>query len=102
MKIEMTSTRANPLIKRTEVTFEIDEAATPKRVDVRRELSAMLKADLDRVWVRRMETKTGTHKTVGLAHVYDDVAQALEVEPKHIIERNQPPQASAEETKEVE
>ena len=96
----MTSTRANPLIERREVTFEIDEAATPKRVDVRRELAVMLKADLDRVWVRRMETKTGTHRTVGLAHVYDDAAQALEVEPKHIIERNQSPQASTEEAKE--
>jgi len=93
----MTSTKANPLIKRREVTFEIEEASTPRRVDVRRELAVMLKADLDRVWVRRMETKTGTHKTSGLAHVYDDAAHALEVEPKHIVARNSPPQESAEE-----
>ena len=59
---------------------------------MRRELAEMLKADLDRVWLRRLETKTGTHRTVGLAHVYDDAAKALEVEPEHIIRRNQPPQ----------
>ena len=94
----MTSTRANPLIKRREVDFKIEEASTPTRVDVRREIAVMLKADLDRVWVRRMETKTGTHRTVGLAHVYDDAAQALAVEPKHIIDRNQSPQGSAGET----
>ena len=64
---------------------------------MRRELADMLKADLDRVWLRRLETKTGTHRTVGLAHVYDDAAKALEVEPEHIIRRNQPPQKSAEE-----
>jgi len=69
-------------------------------VEVRRELAAMLKADLERVWVRRMGTKTGTHRTVGLAHVYDDAAQALAVEPEHIIERNKLPQESAEEVKE--
>ena len=57
----------------------------------------MLKADLDRVWLRRLETKTGTHRTVGLAHVYDDAAKALEVEPEHIIRRNQPPQEAAAE-----
>jgi ribosomal protein S24E len=101
-KIEMTSTRANPLIKRREVAFEIEEAATPRRVDVRRELAVMLKADLDRVWVRRMETKTGTHRTLGLAHVYDDASQALGVEPKHIIERNRSPQESAEGAKKEE
>ncbi len=98
----MTSTKANPLIKRREVTFEIEEASTPKRIDVRREIAVMLKADLDRVWVRQMETKTGTHRTVGLAHVYDDAAQALEVEPKHIIDRNQSPHETAGETEKEE
>jgi len=90
----------NPLIGRKEVTFEIHGAATPRRVEVRQELAATMKADLDRVWVRRMQTKTGTHRTVGLAHVYDDAAKALEVEPEHIVKRNRPPQESSDEAKE--
>jgi len=57
----------------------------------------MLKVGLERVWLRRLETKTGTHLTIGMAHVYDDAAKALEVEPEHIISRNQPPQEAAEE-----
>jgi len=64
---------------------------------VRRELAAMLKADLETVWVRRLETKTGTRRTIGLAHVYDDPARALAVEPEHIIERNQPPKEAVSE-----
>ena len=87
----------NPLIGRREITFEIRETSTPGRVEVRQELAAMLKVDLERVWVRWMETKTGTHRTVGLAHVYDDAERALEVEPGHIIMRNQLPQGSAAE-----
>jgi ribosomal protein S24E len=71
------------------VAFEIHEPATPKRSEVRREIAVLLKADIERVWVRRIETKSGTNKTVGLAHVYDDPARALEVEPEHIIKRNQ-------------
>ncbi|MFQ6054248.1 MAG: 30S ribosomal protein S24e [Candidatus Bathyarchaeia archaeon] len=93
----MTSTRVNPLIGRREITFQIHEAATPRRTDVRRELAAMLNVDLDRVWVRRLETKTGTQLTVGLAHVYDDPERAMKVEPEHIIIRNRIPQGSAEE-----
>ncbi len=87
----------NPLIGRREVTFEVEETATPSRAEVRRELAVILKVDLDRVWVRRLETKTGTHRTVGLAHVYDDAAKALEVEPEHIIKRNQPKAEATEE-----
>lgn len=56
----------------------------------------MLKVELDRVWVRSIETKTGTHTTVGLAHVYNDPGKALVVEPDYIIQRNQKPEAVAE------
>lgn len=84
------STKVNPLIDRREVTFEIDELVTPSRAEVRRELTVLLNTDLEKVWVKRMDNKTGTHKTVGLAHVYEDAAKALQVEPRHIIKRNQP------------
>ena len=88
----------NPLIGRREVAFEVQEAATPSRAEVRRGLAVMLKADLERVWVRRLRTRTGTHLTVGLAHVYDDAAKALEVEPEHIVKRNLPPKEATEES----
>jgi ribosomal protein S24E len=52
-------------------------------------LAVLLKAELDQVWVRSIETKTGSHKTVGLAHIYNDPGKALVVEPEYIIQRNQ-------------
>jgi ribosomal protein S24E len=79
----------NPLIDRSEVIFQVEELATPRRAEVRRELAVLLKTDIEKVWVRRMETKTGTQRTKGLAHVYDDADKALRVEPGHIIQRNQ-------------
>lgn len=79
------------------MTFEISEPSTPTRSEARREIAVLLKADLDRVWIRKMETKTGTRKTTGLAHVYDDAAKALQFEPGHIIRRNQPPEKPVEE-----
>lgn len=56
----------------------------------------LLKVELDRVWVRSIETKTGTHTTVGLAHVYNDPERALVVEHDYIIQRNQKPEKVAE------
>ncbi|UCH56933.1 MAG: 30S ribosomal protein S24e [Candidatus Bathyarchaeota archaeon] len=87
----------NPLISRREVTFEVEEPATPNRSEIRRELAVLLKTEIDQVWVRSLDTKSGTHRTVGLAHVYDDAERALQVEPDHIIKRNQIPAKEAEE-----
>lgn len=88
MKIRMISTRSNPLLGRREVSFEVVEEVTPSRGKVRKELAEALKVDLERVWIRKLETQTGTHRTVGLAHVYENEARALLIEPKHIISRN--------------
>lgn len=85
------------MIGRREVTFEIEEPSTPNRLDMRREIAVLLKVDLDRVWIRRLETRSGTKKTIGLAHVYDDAARATQVEPKYIVKRNQPPEKPVEE-----
>lgn len=85
------------MIGRKEIEFEINELATPSRADIRRDIAVIMKTDLDKVWVRKIETKTGTKTTVGLVHVYDDAAKALQVEPEHIIKRNKTPASAAEE-----
>ena len=96
LKTDLKTTRTNPLIGRKEIEFEIKEQATPSRAEVRRDIAVIMKTDLDKVWVRQIETKTGTHTTVGLVHVYDDAAKALQVEPEHIIKRNQAPAPAVE------
>ncbi len=97
LKTDLKTTRTNPLIGRKEIEFEIKEQATPSRAAVRRDIAVIMKTDLDKVWVRQIETKTGTHTTVGLVHVYDDAAKALQVEPEHIIKRNQAPAPAVKE-----
>jgi ribosomal protein S24E len=89
--------KTNPLIGRREVTFEIRESSTPRRIEVRRELATLLKSDLGQVWVKRMGTKTGTNLTVGLAHIYNDESRAHEVEPEHTLRRNTVQESSTEE-----
>jgi ribosomal protein S24E len=102
MKLELTSTKTNPLIGRREVSFRVEEKSTPNRSSIRVELATALRVNLDQVVVREIETKSGTHVTVGLAHVYDDAATALRVEPKYVTKRNEPKaKAEAEEKKEA-
>ena len=88
MKLVLTSTKTNPLFKRQEIEFKVDEPSTPSRTSVRIELAVALRVEMNQVYVREMKTKSGTRTTVGFAHVYEDPKTALKVEPKHIIERN--------------
>ena len=100
MKLKIVSKEQNPLMKRKEVTFSIEHAqtgGTPTRVEVRKQLATLLKTDLDLVYVKQLETKTGTMVTIGEANAYDSVEQAKLVEPEHIIARNAIPEEKREE-----
>ena len=98
MDIELTSVKTNPLFDRQEVEFKVEQAKTPSRSNIRIGIAVAMKVDLNRVYVREIETSTGTHVTLGTAHVYADPKNALEVEPKYIIERNKSAQPQPVET----
>ena len=95
MKLKIVSKKQNPLLKRKEVTFRIEHAqtgGTPTRVEVRKQLATLLKTDLKLVYVKKVETKTGTMVAIGEANVYESIEQAKLMEPKHIIARNAIPE----------
>lgn len=102
LKIKVTSRRRNPLLKRREVVFEVDHrqaGSTPPRLQVRKELASLLKSDLELVYVKRLETRTGTMVALGEANAYDSVEDAKLVEPEYVIARNAPSVTPAEEEK---
>ena len=93
MDVKVVSKKENPLLKRKEVQFQVEHnqtGSTPTRLETRRAVAKALKTDADLVFVKKLETKTGTHTAVGLANVYDSVEQAKSVEPEYIIKRNVP------------
>lgn len=100
MRIKITSQEQNPLLKRTDITFEVEHKetrGTPSRLEVRKELASKLKRNTELVYVKKMETRTGTMTATGKATAYDSVEQAKLVEPEHIIIRNTPPEKPEEE-----
>ena len=88
MKLDLTTVKRNLLFNRQEVEFKVVQAQTPTRSAVKIALAVALRVELNQVYVREIKTLSGTHTSVGSAHIYDDSEQALKVEPKHIIERN--------------
>jgi small subunit ribosomal protein S24e len=102
MEITITSQKENPLLKRKEVQFNVEHntGSTPPRMEVRRAVATALKSNLDLVFIKKFETKTGTHTAVGTANLYESIEQARLIEPEYIMKRNIPPEKPKEETKE--
>jgi len=103
MEIKIVAENENLLLKRREVTFQVEHdqtGGTPPRLEVKNALAKLLKKDANLVFIKKLETKTGTHVAVGLANVYDSIEQAKLIEPEYIIKRNMPPQKPKEEGKE--
>ena len=100
MQVKIDSTKDNPLLKRREVGFTIIQGAkekTPERLKVKKALAVELKIGDDVVFVKKMNTKTGTNITRGVANVYQTVEQAKIIEPLYIQKRNAPPEKPKEE-----
>ena len=101
MQIKIESTKDNPLLKRTEVVFTIIQGPkekTPKRLEVKKAVAIEMKVGEEVVFVKRMQTKTGTNITKGVANVYQHVNQAKLVEPEYIRKRNNPEKPKEEAT----
>ncbi|GAB3020206.1 30S ribosomal protein S24e [Natronobiforma cellulositropha] len=89
MDVDIISEQENPMLHRTDVTFELThDEATPSRLQVRDSLAAKLNKNADEVVVRKLDTKFGMRKTVGYAKVYESSAHATDVEQEHMLERN--------------
>jgi small subunit ribosomal protein S24e len=90
MEIRIVEERANPLLKRQELRFEVDHAtaATPTRESVRTELAKAVHAAKDRVIIERMRPRFGTAVTRGEANVYETADAAKSTTREHILVRN--------------
>jgi small subunit ribosomal protein S24e len=100
MEVKIISEKENPLLKRREVYFQMEHSQTgntPPRLEVRKLVATAVKKDADLVFIKKVETKTGTRTAFGVANVYDSVEQAKLIEPKYIVERNVPPEKPKEE-----
>jgi len=102
MDIEILDQEENPLLHRTEVSFEIvHDEATPSRLSVRDSLAAKLDKDSDEVVVQALDTKFGMRKTIGSAKVYESADVAMDIEQEHMLERNHIGQEDEEEAEEA-
>ncbi|MEA2069929.1 MAG: 30S ribosomal protein S24e [Asgard group archaeon] len=96
MNIKIIEKKNNKLLNRTEVSFTIDSyESTPKRLEVKNKLSALVNSDESLIIINRIDQETGMRKSKGIAHVYKTREELESVEPKYLINRNTPPKTES-------
>ncbi|MCG2880018.1 MAG: 30S ribosomal protein S24 [Vulcanisaeta sp.] len=84
--------RDNRVIGRKEVTMEVWHVGlpTPSRLQMREEVAKALGVDIKQVYIIRVVTEYGRHRSIVEAHVYDAPAIGEKLEPLYIKLRNMP------------
>ena len=102
MEIEIKEKIKNPLLNRTEIHFDCIYSgdATPKTLDIKNKLVALLDANKNLLVVDKVLPKFGEGKADGYAKVYDSEENLNEIETKHVLAKNQEPQESEESAEE--
>lgn len=102
MKVEIVDKVENPLFKRTELKLRVDHAGapTPKRLEVRSQLAALLGVAEDLVIIEKISSSHGKQVALGIARVYASKEQLEKTEPKYLLKRGLPKEAKPEKSAE--
>ncbi|MCK9151764.1 30S ribosomal protein S24e [Methanobacterium alcaliphilum] len=102
MEINIIKQNENPLLNRTEITFEClyQGEATPKISNVKNKLVAMLDADKNLLVVDKVKPHFGEGKAEGYAKIYGSEDSLKDIETEHVMVKNQ--EAKAEEESQEE
>jgi small subunit ribosomal protein S24e len=97
MDITILEKKENPLLNRTEITFECDyqSEGTPKIIDVKHKLVALEDASKELLVVDSMKPSYGEAKAVGLAKIYNSIEDLNKIETDSVKNKNEEPEEEA-------
>lgn len=90
MEINIIEEKENPLLDRKEIKFEClyPGESTPRVLEIKNKLVAILDADKDLLVVDRINQGFGESRASGYAKIYDSREKLIEIEPEHVIAKN--------------
>ena len=106
MEIEFIEEKENKVFNRKEIKFYVDYdgEATPKVLDIKSKLVALLNTKKELIVVDNVQPQYGEPKALGYAKVYDTVDDLEYIEAQHVIAKNEEPEEepAEEEAEEAE
>lgn len=93
MEINVNEQTKNPLLDRKEIRFDClyQGESTPKVIEVKNRLVAVLDVDKNLLVVDKLKPQFGEGKAKGYAKLYDSQESLSRIERQHVLEKNQEP-----------
>ena len=90
MELQIVKNTDNKLVGRQELELQIihTASATPKRMDVRKEVAKQMKAKTELVIIDHLKNRYGRQETIGYAKVYADMGSLKATETRPILARH--------------
>lgn len=90
MDMEILNNVENKLYDRIEILAKIvhKNSSTPKRDEIRKEISARLNKDLNLIVVKKISTIFGKQESLVKVYIYNNKDVMMKIEPKYILKRN--------------
>jgi small subunit ribosomal protein S24e len=90
MEIDILNKKENKVLDRTEVKFDCiySDEATPKILDVKSKLVALLNTQKDLIVVDSIQPHYGQAKASGYAKIYGSKDSLEDIETEHVITKN--------------
>ena len=104
MEIEFIEEKENKLFNRKEIKFYVDYdgEATPKVLDIKSKLVALLNTKKELIVVDNVQPHYGEPKALGYAKVYETVDDLKYIETQHVLAKNEEPAEEPEDEEEAE
>lgn len=104
MEIEFIEEKENKLFNRKELKFYVDYdgEATPKILDIKSKLVALLNTKKELLVVDNVQPHYGEPKALGYAKVYETVDDLKYIETNHVLAKNEEPEEPAEDAEDEE
>ena len=104
MEIDIFEEKENKLFNRKEIKFYVDYdgEATPKVLDIKSKLVALLNTKKDLIVVDNVQPHYGEPRALGYAKVYDTAKDLAYIETEHVLAKNAEPEEEPAEDEEAE
>ena len=97
MEIKVSNESYNPLLKRKDITLEIEhtDEGTPQRFEIRKRVASKLNTKIENVFVVSLDASTGLQRSTCSLQIYEDPRVALSTVPEYLAVRNLSPEERA-------
>lgn len=104
MEIDIIDKKENKALDRTEVKFDCIYAgeSTPKILDVKSKLVALLNTKKDLIVVDSLQPRYGETKADGYAKIYGSTESLADIETEHVLAKNKEAEVEVTEDDEAE